>query len=150
MLHRALITTEGWKRDLEALGRHFLIDLKDCDAEILKSLERVREAMVEAAERTGATVVDVSFHQFNPFGISGMVIIAESHLSIHTWPEYGFAAVDIFTCGEQIKPAEAASFLIERFQCKSPSVSEMKRGILAPFDRKLPHKVTSERLGAVT
>ena len=64
--------------------------------------------MVEAAKRAEATIIDVVFHEFNPFGISGVVVIAESHLSIHTWPEHRYAAVDIFSCGETLKPAEAA------------------------------------------
>ncbi len=97
--------------------------------------------MVAAARQARATIVDVSFHEFNPFGISGMVVIAESHLSIHTWPEYGYAAVDIFTCGDVIKPEVAAQFLIERFESKNPSIVEMKRGILSCRNEKLPHKV---------
>ncbi len=118
-----------------------LIELRECDSEVLNSLERVRGALIAAAEHAKATIVDVSFHEFNPFGISGMVIIAESHLSIHTWPEFGYAAVDIFTCGDLIKPESAAAFLIEAFGSKSPSVVEMKRGILSPADNKrLPHK----------
>jgi S-adenosylmethionine decarboxylase len=126
---------------LNALGNHLLVDLKDCDIAILNDLGKVRTTMVQAAREAGATIVDESFHEFNPFGISGMVIIAESHLSIHTWPEYGYAAVDIFTCGDIIKPEEAAAYLVEQFQCKNPSVVEMKRGILSPLDnRKFPHK----------
>lgn len=123
-----------------ALGTHLLVELRDCNAEVLKSLERVQEALVSAAKEAAATIVDVSFHEFNPFGISGMVVIAESHLSVHTWPEYGYAAVDIFTCGDVIKPEVAAGHLIERFESKNPSVVEMKRGILSPYDQKLPHK----------
>jgi S-adenosylmethionine decarboxylase len=119
-----------------------LVELRDCSAEALNSLERVQDIMVSAARQAEATIVDVSFHEFNPFGISGMVIIAESHLSIHTWPEYGYAAVDIFTCGDVIKPQAAAAYLIEQFGSRNPSVVEMKRGILAPFERKLPHKCT--------
>jgi S-adenosylmethionine decarboxylase len=69
-----------------------------------------------------------------------MVVIAESHLAIHTWPEYGYAAVDVFTCGDLIKPQVAAKFLIEQFECKNPSIVEMKRGVLGR--EKLPHKVT--------
>jgi S-adenosylmethionine decarboxylase len=118
------------------------VELRDCNPEAIKSLENVQEAMVSAAKQAEATIVDVSFHEFNPFGISGMVVIAESHLSIHTWPEYGYAAVDIFTCGDVIKPEEAAAYLIERFGSKNPSVVEMKRGILTPYDKKLPHKRT--------
>jgi S-adenosylmethionine decarboxylase len=132
---------------LNALGSHLLVDLKDCGSDILKNLLEVRDLMVSAAKHAGATIVDDSFHEFNPFGISGMVIIAESHMSIHTWPEYGYAAVDIFTCGNVIKPEDAASYLIRELDCKNPSVVEMKRGILSPNDNiKLPHKCTDENL----
>jgi S-adenosylmethionine decarboxylase len=130
---------------LNALGTHLLVELRDCKPGILKDLDEVRDALVTAAKEAKATVVEVAFHEFNPFGISGMVIIAESHLSIHTWPEYGYAAVDIFTCGDLIKPEVAANYLVERFECKSPSMVEMKRGILS-FDHnvKLPHKIEEE------
>jgi S-adenosylmethionine decarboxylase len=135
---------------LHALGTHLLIDLQDCNPEILDNLDAVQEAMVSAAKEANATIVDVSFHEFNPIGISGMVIIAESHLSIHTWPEYGYAAVDIFTCGEQIKPLEAAAYLIKRFECKNHSVVDMKRGMLSLSGEKLPHKVEGSHLQAVS
>lgn len=126
-------------KELYALGTHLLVELKDCNHEILKDLGKVKEAMVSAAKYAKATIIDVSFHEFSPFGISGMVVIAESHLSIHTWPEYGYAAVDIFTCGDVIKPEDAAQFIIEQFQCKQPSIVEMKRGILS-LTEKLPFK----------
>ena len=71
-----------------------------------------------------------------------MVVIAESHLTIHTWPEYGFAAVDIFTCGDLLKPEVAASYLVEKFQSKNPSIVEIKRGLLSKGDVKLPHKAS--------
>ncbi|MCX7914527.1 MAG: adenosylmethionine decarboxylase [Thermodesulfovibrionales bacterium] len=124
-----------------ALGTHLLVELKDCNPIILKDLTKVKDLLVNAAKQANATIVDVSFHEFNPFGISGMIVIAESHLSIHTWPEYGYAAVDIFTCGDVIKPEVAAQYLIEKFECKNPSIVEMKRGILPPFNEKLPHKI---------
>lgn len=129
---------------MNALGTHLLIDLRECNPEILKSLDKVRNALVSAAKEAKATIVDISFHEFNPFGISGVVVIAESHLTIHTWPEYNYAAVDIFTCGEVIKPEVAASYLIKQFECKSPSIVEMKRGILSHENKKLPHKVSSD------
>jgi len=128
---------------LNALGTHLLVDLRECNPEILKSLEKVRSIMVSAAKDSKATIVDVSFHEFNPFGISGVVVIAESHLTIHTWPEYDYAAVDIFTCGDIIKPEVAASYLIKEFGCKNPSIVEIKRGILSHENVKLPHKVSS-------
>ncbi len=129
-------------RELHALGTHLLVELRDCNPEILKDLKKVKNAMVSAAKEAKATIVDISFHEFNPFGISGMVVIAESHLSIHTWPEYAYAAVDIFTCGDIIKPEVAASFLIKEFESANASVVEMKRGIISPFNEKLPHKVS--------
>jgi S-adenosylmethionine decarboxylase len=119
------------------------VELRECNPEILKSLKKVRNALVSAAKEAKATIVDISFHEFNPFGISGVVVIAESHLTVHTWPEYGYAAIDIFTCGDVIKPEVAASYLIRQFESKSPSIVEMKRGILSHTNERLPHKVSS-------
>ena len=133
-----------------ALGAHLLVELKDCNAEVLKDLGKVKETMVSAAKEAKATIIDVSFHEFNPFGISGMVVIAESHLSIHTWPEYAYAAVDIFTCGDIIKPEAAAQYLITRFESKNPSIVEMKRGIVSCSNEKLPHKVCEPELQLVS
>jgi len=128
---------------LYALGTHLLVELRECNPKILKSLEKVRNAMVSAAKEAKATIIDTSFREFSPFGISGIVVIAESHFTIHTWPEYGYAALDIFTCGDIIKPEVAVSYLIEKFECKNPSIVEMKRGILSHENEKLPHKVSS-------
>jgi len=135
---------------LHALGTHLLVELRDCNPEILKDLSKVKDALVSAAKEARATIIDVSFHEFNPFGISGMVVIAESHLSIHTWPEYGYAAVDIFTCGDIIKPEVAAHYLIDQFESKNPSIVEMKRGILSCSNEKLPHKVCDAELQMVS
>ena len=128
---------------MNALGKHLLLEMKDCNREIIKDIKIVESALIEAAKLAKATIIGTSFHQFSPFGISGMVIIAESHLSIHTWPEYGYAAVDIFTCGDLIKPEVAAQYIIERFECNNPSMVDMKRGILPTIDGKLPHKILS-------
>jgi S-adenosylmethionine decarboxylase len=114
---------------LNALGRHLLLELFDCDLDAINDLEAVKGAMVEAAKRAQATIVDVVFHEFNPFGISGVVVIAESHLSIHTWPEYRYAAVDIFSCGEILQPEVAARYLVEQFGAERTSVVEMQRGM---------------------
>ncbi len=135
---------------MHALGKHLLVELKDCNPEVIKDLNTVREAMLNAARQARATIIDVAFHEFSPFGISGMIVIAESHLSIHTWPEYGYAAVDIFTCGDIIKPELAARYLIEKFESKNPSIVEMKRGIISHTDQKLPHKVCDAGLQMVS
>ncbi len=133
-----------------ALGTHLLVELKDCNPAILKNLDEVSDAMVNAAKDAKATIVDVSFHEFNPFGVSGMVVIAESHLSIHTWPEYHYAAVDIFTCGDIIKPEVAANYLIKRFESRNPSIVEVKRGLISCDNIKLPHKVSNVELQMVS
>ncbi|MBI2161782.1 MAG: S-adenosylmethionine decarboxylase proenzyme [Candidatus Rokubacteria bacterium] len=114
---------------MNALGRHLLIELFDCDPDVINNLEAVKGALVEAARRAQATIVDVVFHEFNPFGISGVVVIAESHLSIHTWPEYRYAAVDIFSCGDMLQPEVAASYLVEQFAAERTSIVEMQRGM---------------------
>ena len=84
---------------MTALGHHLLAEFTGCDPASLADLGGVTSAMLRAAEASGATIVTHSFHHFSPHGVSGAVIIAESHLAIHTWPEHGFAAVDFFSCG---------------------------------------------------
>jgi S-adenosylmethionine decarboxylase len=120
-----------------------LLELYDCSSEVLNSLEAVKHALVEAAQRAQATIVDVVFHEFSPFGISGVVVIAESHLSIHTWPEYRYAAVDIFSCGDALKSSEAAAFLMEQFGAERSAVVEVQRGVFLPQPACLPHKAAS-------
>jgi S-adenosylmethionine decarboxylase len=115
---------------LNALGRHLLVELHDCDEEVLNDLGFLRDAVLDAAIDCGAVVLGDSFHHFNPQGVSGVVIIAESHLSIHTWPEYGYAAVDIFTCGTSVRPEKAAAVLIEKLGSRNPSLTEIQRGLL--------------------
>ncbi len=125
---------------MQALGRHLLLELFDCDAEALNSLDTVKASMVEAAKRAQATIIDVVFHEFNPFGISGVVVIAESHLAIHTWPEYRYAAVDVFSCGDVLQPQVAADYLVEQLGAARASVVELQRGIFVNHGRPLLHK----------
>lgn len=115
---------------MTALGKHMLLELKDCDAGLLNDMEYLREALNAVAILIGATVIKDSFYQFSPQGISGVVIIAESHISIHTWPEFCYAAVDVFTCGEVIQPAKAVKPLAEKLRAKSTSYLELKRGVM--------------------
>jgi len=104
------------------------MELEDCNEEILNNLDTLKEAMLTAANEAGATVMGVSFHRFNPHGISGVVVVAESHLFIHTWPEYGYAAADIFTCGTTVQPEKAAEVLIEKLGARKHSIQEIARG----------------------
>ncbi len=115
---------------MNALGKHLLLELKDCDREVLNDLDFLKGILLAAASEAGATVLGESFHQFNPHGVSGVVIIAESHLFIHTWPEYAYAAADIFTCGNSVKPEKAAQILVRKLGAKNHSIVEIQRGIL--------------------
>lgn len=112
------------------LGRHLLAEFYDCNSNILNNIQLIEDSMCEAAEACGATIVQKDFHMFSPYGVSGVVIIMESHLAIHTWPEYGYAAVDLFTCGENCDPLIAYEYLKEKFHAKSAFYSELKRGLL--------------------
>ncbi len=115
---------------MNALGKHLLLELKDCDKEVLNDLGFLKGILTAAASEAGATILGESFHQFKPQGVSGVVIIAESHLFIHTWPECGYAAVDIFTCGDTVQAEKAARKLIRELGAKNHSILEIKRGIL--------------------
>ena len=116
---------------MNPLGRHVLLELRDCDRSMLDDLPYLRDVMLAAADQVGATVIDHIFHRFSPQGVTGVVAIAESHLCVHTWPEHGYAAVDIFTCGDGFDPTLAAQLLIERLHSHDPELTEVPRGILA-------------------
>ena len=112
------------------LGQHVLAEFFECDSNILNNVDKVEKFMVDAALECGATIVQKCFHMFNPYGVSGVVIISESHLAIHTWPELGYAAVDLFTCGTKCDPKIAYEFLKKQFNSKKASFTELKRGII--------------------
>ena len=116
---------------MNALGFQLMLDLKECNRELLNDLPFIRDCMHEAVKEIGAHIIGETFHQFSPHGVTGVVAIAESHLSIHTWPEHGYAAVDIFTCGTVFEPHRAAQKLIQQLQCLEPSIVETKRGIVS-------------------
>jgi S-adenosylmethionine decarboxylase len=130
---------------LETLGRHILIEFYNCNEEILASPELIEKHMNKAAKIANATIVNSVFHHFNPYGVSGAVIISESHLAIHTWPEYGYAAVDVFTCGDKINPWTAFDFLESAFKADRSESMEIPRGMVEKIRKFHP-----EELGKVT
>ncbi len=124
---------------MKELGRHVLVEMYDCDPVILDDLEKIRQEMLEAAVVAGSTIVGQCFHRFSPQGVSGVVVIAESHFSIHTWPEYGYAAVDLFTCGQKVDPWKALDRLSRVFCAGKISPIEVKRGLF-PAELGFGHK----------
>lgn len=110
------------------LGVQIIADLYECEAGILDDPDRIRDAMLEASRRAGATIIGEHFHRFSPQGVSGMVIIAESHLAIHTWPEHRYAALDLFTCGHTLQSGPCFDYLVEVLGCQRPVLSTLERG----------------------
>ncbi|NLN06064.1 MAG: S-adenosylmethionine decarboxylase proenzyme [Firmicutes bacterium] len=114
---------------MSALGRHVLAEFYGCPADILNDIQGIERTMVDAALEAGAEIREVAFHKFSPQGVSGVVVISESHLAIHTWPEYGYAAVDVFTCGDRVDPWVASNYLKDNFAASNMDAREIKRGI---------------------
>ena len=113
---------------MKSVGRHVLVEYYGCDAELLGDASLLERAVVKAAKDAGATVLNSTFHQFAPVGTSGVVVIQESHLAIHTWPEFKYAAVDLFTCGDMIDPWVSFNSLKESLKSEFSSPMEMLRG----------------------
>ena len=130
---------------MQALGRQILVEFYDCDRGVLDDEDLIRDILMEAVRRSGATIISDTFHTFSPHGVSGVIVIAESHVTIHTWPEHGYTAIDIFTCGETIDPWVIQSYLERHFRARNVSSMELKRGL---FPERLPHKPLSLELSA--
>ncbi|ADI02214.1 MAG TPA: S-adenosylmethionine decarboxylase proenzyme [Syntrophothermus lipocalidus] len=122
---------------MQSLGRHILAEISGCSFDILNDMALVQEIMINAALEAGAEIREYVFHKFSPQGVSGVVVISESHLAIHTWPELGYAAVDIFTCGQRVNPWDACDYLAERFQATTVNAREIQRGILGEVPKQV-------------
>ena len=119
------------------MGRSLMAEYTGCDRELLNAPEHIRTALQAAVTRAGATPLHEVVHAFSPHGVTGVIVIAESHFAIHTWPEYGFAAVDLFTCGETVDPYQAFEYLREALRAQQHSVVEVRRGLSVA---SRPHK----------
>jgi len=117
-----------------------LIDLYDCEREKLLDVEQIRDGMLRAAKLMGAEIIGESFHAFKPWGVSGTVTIAESHLAVHTWPEYDFAAVTFETCGEMMDHRKAYRYLVDFFGSKNPKITHQKRAFMDSTERPVYYK----------
>lgn len=115
---------------MHALGKHYLIEYYNCDPQVLNHQTSIQEILLEAARLSGATVLEHSFHKFSPQGVSGVVVIAESHISIHTWPEYRYAAADIFTCGTNVDAGKAYAYMKQLLSSEKSFIREIDRGEL--------------------
>lgn len=110
-------------------GTHLIAELVGCNQEALNNEEFLREKLREAAQTAGATVLSVHSHRFTPVGVTAFALLAESHISIHTWPELGYAAVDAFTCGRSMHTELAIESVAQALDSKNTQVITVKRGL---------------------
>jgi S-adenosylmethionine decarboxylase len=120
----------------DTVGKHSILELYDCDASKLDDEALLRSALRNAALRAGATLLQLISHRFQPHGVTGLALLAESHISIHTWPESGYAAVDVFTCGDHTMPESACRVLVEEFAAR--------RHLLRSFRRQTPDLIAHQ------
>jgi S-adenosylmethionine decarboxylase len=120
------------QEDDRSLGTHLLVELYGCDTRPLERVEYVETAMVRSVQAANAHIVSHFFHEFEPYGVSGVVVIEESHFTIHTWPEHRYAAIDLFFCSTSVEPDNAMQILCEVFQPERVQVMKVQRGFFHP------------------
>ena len=113
----------------ENIGRHCILELYQCDHEKLNDEAFIRTTITSSAKVAGATLINLVTHSFKPQGVTGLALLAESHISIHTWPEIGYAAIDVFTCGDHTMPEKACKLLFKDFLAKNFSLTNIAREI---------------------
>lgn len=114
--------------NIGTLGKHFILEMWGCDKQLINNSDEIMKLVEKASTDAGATVVKAFFHEFSPTGVTGVAILSESHLSIHTWPDEGYVAADIFTCGTTTKPELGVKSLISGFKPENSNFLELKRG----------------------
>ena len=114
---------------MKTLGVHLLLDLENCDEKILNDLDLIKQTLIFAAQKSGDRIMGETFHKFTPVGVTGIVSIAESHISIHTWHEFNYAAVDIFSCGEDFHLERCAKVISDNLKCEQVTKREINRGL---------------------
>lgn len=112
-----------------SIGHHYIVEASGCNSKIIRSVEKVQQILVKAAEISGAKVWAISFSKFPPHGVSGVVVISESHISTHTWPEVRYVALDIYTCGNTVMPEKAVIYAVGAFGAQTSHITEITRGI---------------------
>jgi S-adenosylmethionine decarboxylase len=127
---------------MDTVGHHYIVEASGCDPEVISRVERVEQILTRAAEVAGVQIWAISFHRFSPVGVSGVVVISESHLSVHTWPETGYVALDIYTCGDDAKPEAAVEYALAEFRAKNVHITEVTRG-LDEGDRVYFHSIVT-------
>jgi S-adenosylmethionine decarboxylase len=117
---------------VSSIGSHFIVDMYECPAEVLDDPQRVQQALRDAVRAAKATLLHETAHRFEPQGVTAVGLLAESHISVHTWPELGYAAADLFTCGDQAAPEAACRLLVQRLEAERFEIRRIPRGVENP------------------
>ena len=136
-------------------GHHYIVEGSGCNPDVISRVEQVEQILVRAAEVADVQIWAISFHRFRPMGVSGVVVISESHLSVHTWPEVGYVALDIFTCGDRAKPEAAVQHALKAFGATNMHITEVTRGLqegdkvffhsMITWEERLPENLMNHR-----
>jgi len=131
----------------DTVGKHCILELYGCDGTKLDDELFLRATITAAAKRAGATLLNLITHRFEPQGVTGLALLAESHISIHTWPESGYAAVDVFTCGDHTMPEKACAVLVDELLADTHKLTSFRpRTITAAASRRIrPSSVAFSR-----
>lgn len=125
------------------VGTHCILELYNCPEHLLNDVALIKQALRRAAENARSTLLDEITYQFNPHGVTAVALLAESHISLHTWPELGYLAADVFTCGQHTQPEDACQYLLETFCAGSHAFFKLPRGRFLPNTRYIQAKVLS-------
>ncbi|WP_069791144.1 adenosylmethionine decarboxylase [Cyanobacterium sp. IPPAS B-1200] len=126
---------------MNKVGTHLVVDAWEAPADLLNSPERIRQALLDAISAGKATLIDMCVHQFSPHGVTATVTLAESHIAIHTWPEHGYFAADLFFCGAG-QPKEAMKVLQVALEAKKATMREIDRGFEQPIHEQLTDAIS--------
>lgn len=125
------------------MGTHLVLDAWDVPKEVLNDAEKIHRALLEAISAGEATLIDLCIHQFSPYGVTATATLAESHIAIHTWPEYGYFAADLFFCGAG-KPLIAMEVLKQKLQVSEIKLQQIERGFpTKDADRELEASIVA-------
>ncbi|RLE87465.1 MAG: adenosylmethionine decarboxylase [Thermoprotei archaeon] len=111
------------------VGYHYIVEASGCDPEVLSDSDKLRDILTTAAKIGKMDIRVIHFYKFSPTGVSGMIVVSESHVSIHTWPEEGYAAIDVYICGTKSEPEKTLEYILENIRAQYAHITELKRGI---------------------
>lgn len=123
------LATQEENNNYDTLGYHVIAELGQCNTELLTDLSFIQTTVESAVLKAGATIINSHFHKFSPIGVSGVILLSESHASIHTWPDRGYASIDIYTCGDHVDPRVAYEHIANCLQSAHTKVKYIQRGI---------------------